>query len=240
MPTIELYDNNHTGFNADITFSANTGGTYSLGNQVIPYTFYSNYPDGIYTLYYPQWGQTCTLEITGTVITDFYFTIDTSINQNFTFGIYGENFFDMSIDWGDGSPIDNSYLGNSNYTPVHYYGTIGIYNAKIVDLTDYTTIYVIISGSIYSAGYDNILSVNNFQLFTSPNFNTLALAGNHISTNNVNELLIAVSGITTYTSGYFDTLNQTPPACPTGDGIIAQNYLTNNLGWNVLVDTGCP
>jgi hypothetical protein len=241
MPTIELYDNNHTGFNADITFSANTGGTYSLGNQVIPYTFYSNYPYGIYTLFYPQWEQTCTLEITGTVITDFYFTVDTSINLDFSFLISGDGNlnFDMSIDWGDGSPIDSSYIGYYNYIAYHHYSTIGTYNV-IITLTDYTVITVIASGSIYNLGYDNVLSVNNFQLFTNPNFNTLAFQGNRLSTDNVNNLLIAVSGITTYTYGYFDTQNQIPPACPTGDGILALNHLVNDLSWTVYVDTGCP
>lgn len=61
MRLIELYDSNHIGFTANITFSADTGGTYSLGAQVIPYTFQSNYIYGTYVLYYPQWGQTCTL-----------------------------------------------------------------------------------------------------------------------------------------------------------------------------------
>jgi hypothetical protein len=68
MPQINLYDNNHTGLSADITFSANTGGTYSLGNQVVPYEFDSDtlpggYYFGTYSLFYSQWGQTCTIQI---------------------------------------------------------------------------------------------------------------------------------------------------------------------------------
>ena len=31
MPTVQLYDNNHSGLTADITFSAITGGSSSLG-----------------------------------------------------------------------------------------------------------------------------------------------------------------------------------------------------------------
>jgi hypothetical protein len=68
MPIINLYDNNHLGLTASITFNADTGGTYSLGNQVVPYEFDSDtlpggYYFGTYSLFYSQWGQTCTIQI---------------------------------------------------------------------------------------------------------------------------------------------------------------------------------
>jgi hypothetical protein len=64
MPiTVELYDNNHTGLIADITFNAWTGGTSTLGLQTIPYAFLTNYPYGTYDLYYSQWEQTCSITI---------------------------------------------------------------------------------------------------------------------------------------------------------------------------------
>jgi hypothetical protein len=236
MPTVQLYDNNHSGLIADITFSAITGGSFSLGLQTIPYTFSSDYPYGTYSLYYSQWGQTCSVNIPEP---PFTITFNPDGINNVIWFIFGSDIFDMSINWGDGSPIDSSYIGNYYYIVYHHYSTIGTYNV-IITLTDYTVITVIASGSIYNLGYDNVLSVNNFQLFTNPNFNTILFQGNRLSTDNVNNLLIAISGITTYTSGYFDTSNQIPPACPTGNGILALNHLVNDLFWTVQVDTGCP
>lgn len=69
MPIVNLYDNNHTGSVAQITFTSNLGGApYVIGTFQIPYAFDSNilpggYYFGTYSLFYSQWGQTCTIQI---------------------------------------------------------------------------------------------------------------------------------------------------------------------------------
>jgi len=98
--TYILSDSNHTGLQAQITFSASTGGTFNLGMHTIPYVFESNYPYGSYELFYPQWGQTCTLlnEEQNKVVVK----IDNRLGSLFYMIFDGEI---LNLDFGDGSPV---------------------------------------------------------------------------------------------------------------------------------------
>ena len=60
---IVLSNTNYSGFIADITFSAQTGGTISLGSHLTPYTVDLDYFYGTYELYYSAFNQSCYVSI---------------------------------------------------------------------------------------------------------------------------------------------------------------------------------
>jgi hypothetical protein len=60
---IILSSPNYTGFIADITFSAQTGGTISLGSHVVPYTVDLDYYYGTYQLCYSAFNVCCDVSI---------------------------------------------------------------------------------------------------------------------------------------------------------------------------------
>ena len=316
MSAIILNDTNYSGYSADITFSAYTGGSTFLGTHIIPYTFTLDYYYGTYTLYYSQFNKTCT------------YVEPPILNNNFTVkfnpnGVDSTSWFidvlnyngilNMTVDWGDGQT--SGYTGNYAYSPTHTYATAGSYDATItidkpyiyeLNLSNNFVSHINLSGlSIVekyslSLGHNIIEDINNINvggqwqgialnnnLLTSYNLDqlgaveSLSLNNNQISSftctiggtgllnlrnnqlttfdivipsilydldlnNNlltqysVNNLLINLSENTPQIYGSLNLSNQTPPACPTGDGIIAQNHLVNDLGWSVAVDSGCP
>lgn len=57
--TIQISSVNYNGQTADITFYPDTGGTISLGSQILPYTVELNYIYGTYELYFPLTDNTC-------------------------------------------------------------------------------------------------------------------------------------------------------------------------------------
>jgi hypothetical protein len=61
---IQLQSTNYNGQIADITFYPCSGGTISLGNQTIPYTYTNDNYEGTYDLYFSAFNQTCQLVIT--------------------------------------------------------------------------------------------------------------------------------------------------------------------------------
>jgi hypothetical protein len=61
--TIEISSNNYIGQIADITFYPCSGGTTSLGEHVLPYTYQSTYYYGQYSLYFSAYNSTCTYDI---------------------------------------------------------------------------------------------------------------------------------------------------------------------------------
>ena len=126
MSKIKLYDNNHTGLIADITFSALTGGSTYLGAHTIPYTFAIDYPYGTYSLFYSQWAQTCSVTITEPE--PFISTWrTTSPNETIYLPIYNGGIYNFIVDWGDGNiETITSYLNNS-----HEYAVAGDYTVTI-------------------------------------------------------------------------------------------------------------
>ena len=61
---IQLQSTNYNGQIAAITFYPCSGGTISLGNQTIPYTYTNDNYEGTYDLYFSAFNQTCQLVIT--------------------------------------------------------------------------------------------------------------------------------------------------------------------------------
>jgi hypothetical protein len=61
--TVEITSNNYSGQTADITFFPCSGGTISLGEHVLPYTYESTYYYGQYSLFFSAYNSTCTYDI---------------------------------------------------------------------------------------------------------------------------------------------------------------------------------
>jgi hypothetical protein len=84
--------------------------------------------------------------------------------------------------------------------------------------------------------YNNQLTSFDSVLPTSLTY--LNLSNNKLNQNSLNNILIGLSASGT-TNGTVNLSNQTPASCPIGDGLVAYNYLTNTLNWNVLLDIDC-
>lgn len=63
MATVEILTTNFSGETAQITFTPCSGGTINLGSQVLPYDYVSDNYEGSYSLYFPDFTQTCTFNI---------------------------------------------------------------------------------------------------------------------------------------------------------------------------------
>jgi len=61
---------------------------------------------------------------------------------------------------------------------------------------------------------------------------------NQLDSTNINNILVNLQNLANV-GGTALLNNQTPPACPTGVGILAEDYLINNNGWTITVDPGC-
>jgi hypothetical protein len=64
--TIKIGSNNYSGQTADITFFPETGGTISIGNQIIPYNYITDYFYGVYNLYFSKYDYTCVFNLSST------------------------------------------------------------------------------------------------------------------------------------------------------------------------------
>jgi len=235
MPQITLNDTNYSGYSADITFSAYTGGSTFLGTHLIPYTFTADYYFGTYSLYYPQFNKTCEYTVTPSLT----MTINTSVNCQYAY-FYIESYidsFDLIIDWGDGSPLDYSYQGGSSYQPYHGYLDQLIYTITIYCNNPTVVTLLTSSPSTYGYGCGNVTNLSGLELF--PNLSQIYFDNNILDSNAINSILISLSG-TSVGGGVIYLNNQTPSACPSGDGLLALNHLVNDLGWNVQYDFTCP
>ena len=61
--TILITSNNYSGYTADVTFYPDTGGTINLGYKIVPLEYFSDFPYGIYNLYFSAFTKTCTLSV---------------------------------------------------------------------------------------------------------------------------------------------------------------------------------
>jgi len=122
---VEISDNNYSGQTAQVTFNALEGGTYDLGEQVVPFTFYGDSISpgfsvyGEYVLYYIRFYKTCsitvlpvttttTIPITTTTTTIPYTTTTTTI-------IPLETILEVNINPGS-IIIDYNFIANQHVT----------------------------------------------------------------------------------------------------------------------------
>jgi hypothetical protein len=62
MPTVLISSTNYNGYYGDITYLPDTGGTYNLGYQLIPYYYTNDYVYGIYSIFFSAYNKTCEYE----------------------------------------------------------------------------------------------------------------------------------------------------------------------------------
>lgn len=164
MDFIILSSINYSGYVANITFYPLTGGTISLGYQIIPYSYLSNFVYGSYDLYFSSASVTCTNTFSPDL---FYMTADTSYNSSFQITVYGTA---ANINWGDGSPTQSI----TNTTITHNYSGTGIYQISFtpVNITQ------------LSLGSGNLIKIGEL-----PNtLTSLDVGGNHLSSLYVSNL----------------------------------------------------
>jgi hypothetical protein len=123
--TIQITSNNYSGQIADITFYPCSGGTISLGEQTIPYSYESTYYYGLYSLYFSAYNSTCTYDIVCPSPTPTSTTTPTVTPTNTpTPTIGGEGwFFYYANNTVIASPPSNN--GNTAFIPG---GGLGTYN----------------------------------------------------------------------------------------------------------------
>lgn len=62
MPTLLISSTNYNGQYGDITFFPDTGGTFNLGYQLIPYYYVADYIYGNYDVFFSAFNKTCSFE----------------------------------------------------------------------------------------------------------------------------------------------------------------------------------
>ena len=236
MPTVQLYDNNHTGLDANIVFSAFTGGSYSLGIQTIPYVFVSDYPYGYYDLTYSQWNQVCFLFIIPPIL---FLKLDTTYGLGANFVFYGNNIFDMTINWGDGNTT--TYNGSSNYNPIYTYTTPNTEYNVTIEFNDNSIINYISTTSVNCTSIDNLKILTNLSNL-SLNFNkltTLDITNNSL----INTLSLISNQLTTldlsnnqYISNLDLSNNQLTTLNLTNFNFLNYVYLQNNQLLSTTID----
>jgi len=216
MSTIILNDTNYSGYSADITFSAYTGGSTFLGTHIIPYTFTLDYYYGTYTLYYSQFNKTCTY-VEPPILNDklrLIFNSDGSLTSYLD--VRGTSVFDIIINWGDGSPIDSTgYTGQTEYVLSHTYA-VGTYTAELTfsdnDLVD----YLYVNNFLSSTQNVNILN----------NLHSLILVGNLIT--NVNNIMPLPNSLESLNLSY-NQLTTFNPTLPLPSSLLSLQLTNNQL-----------
>jgi len=135
---------------------------------------------------------------------------------------------EMFIDWGDGSNLQY-YISNHPQIISHTFTSNDIFDVKVY-MKDPTVIGYVDSTSdhgnfqILEVDYSRLVNVSNFYLY-----------GNKLSSTQVNKLLnqAVANGIN---GGALNISFQTPPAPPTGQGVISKTILVNDRSWSVTTD----
>jgi hypothetical protein len=156
---------------------------------------------------------------------------------------FPSNYVSKIVFYFDNPSIITKFVNTASYGNfITYFNNLNL----IPNITDFAA-----DGSSYLTDIDlssnnnltrcsiNATQISGLTLGSTSNIINLDLQSNKLSVTSINDVLVNISG-TSITNGNLFLQNQTPPACPTGDGIIAKNHLVNDLGWTVTVDTGCP
>lgn len=69
MPTVLISSTNYNGQYGDITFFPDTGGTFNLGYQLIPYYYVADYVYGNYDVFFSAFNKTCQFDLTSSGVT---------------------------------------------------------------------------------------------------------------------------------------------------------------------------
>jgi hypothetical protein len=135
--------------------------------------------------------------------------------------------FTMYVDWGDGSALQ-AYASDVDQFLSHVFTSNSIFDVKVY-LQDPLVIYSVIL--IDTLGNFHLLEVDISAMEAATDID---LSGNQLSSTQVNNVLAQFVSNGAY-SGALNINNQTPPAPPTGQGIIDKATLISRL-WFVGTD----
>lgn len=186
--TVQITSNNYNGQIADITFYPCSGGTISLGEHTIPYSYESTYYYGQYSLFFSAYNSTCTYDIVCPSPTPTSTTTPTVTPTNTptpTLVIGGWFFYSPN-----NSPVASPPSNNGDTTFI--YGGIGVYNPN------------------YTGGTFNLYFNNNNSAGTSyaSQFSGLDTTGGTITISQGSSVAIYSGTSSEYTSsGTFISLN---------------------------------
>lgn len=188
MSTLVFSSINYNGQVADVSFTASTGGTISLGLQSIPFEITSEYPYGIYDLVFSSYSKTCSVEIpdptptpsnTSTPSVTPTNTPTPSITPTVTpspgippFTGYGFNLVD--------SPYSPPSSGNTLFTDFGSGGVIGITNPNTFVTNGVYWSYIDNGGTNRLSFFSGLTIGNNLISFTH-NSNSVIYSANSFS-----------------------------------------------------------
>lgn len=157
--------------------------------------------------------------------------------------------FKMQINWGDGSPID-TYNGSYSYflTLPHIFSSYDTFNVTIqidnILSVNAFEIAALAAPFLLSADVRNLKnittlnlapgSINSINISNNKFLQVLGMPQNSLTSDNVNYILHTLVQ-NNINNGYLSTGAQTPPAPPTGQGIIDKATLISR-GWTVYTD----
>ena len=137
--TIQITSNNYSGQIADITFYPCSGGTISLGEQTIPYSYESTYYYGLYSLYFSAYNSTCTYDIVCPSPTPTSTTTPTVTPTNTPTPTSGSTGVGWFFYYTENTPVATAPTNNGNtafipsgspngsYNPNYTGGTLSLY-----------------------------------------------------------------------------------------------------------------
>ena len=146
MKTFEIFTTNYDGYIGDISYSAYTGGTISLGSQLLPYDYNTDYYYGTYAVYIPFYNKTCILDypppswdLIGDTLIPFISSWKTDNDGNtgpnqIGIALDPSGTFNFVIDWGDGNTDTITSYSQPELT--HTYNVIGTYTIRMFGVID--------------------------------------------------------------------------------------------------------
>lgn len=132
------------------------------------------------------------------------------------------------VDWGDGNII--AYDGSSGYDITYSYAIVSTYNIKV-----YVRQYEYVENLDFSSvGTNDMTAIVFYRKMSHMNDGVFIANSNQLPSNYINDILAYLVSIPC-TSATIDISSQTPPAPPTGQGIIDKATLISN-GCTVTTD----
>lgn len=145
---------------------------------------------------------------------------------NSTGALYaGTIYYDAYVDWGDG--VGEYYPAPAEFFQ-HYFLSNNIFDVKIY-MQDPTNIY-----SYQNSANKGVFYMLELDQSALTNINGMEIDVNQLSSTQINKVLndLVNNGLT---GGFIATYSQTPPAPPTGQGILDKAILISR-GWTVQTD----
>lgn len=216
LPSTKLLIFQGTSLSAQITDQSASG--YTITNA-----------SGLYTPYNPFAGVQGSIDFS--YVIGFTFKVDNRAGNagDMNGAQIGGIACSIIVDWGDGSNLGYYNIDTSPADIFHTFSSNSIFDVTVY-IQDPTNINTIVSTS--DKGNFLMLEVDYSKLV---NLGYIDIIQNKLPSTQVNKLLseLVANGLF---SGTLDVSQQTPPAPPTGQGLIDKDTLVNDRSWTVSTD----